>query len=169
VAAGDAVIGLASSGPHSNGYSLVRRILERDPGAAARDLDGVPLADRLMMPTRLYVKSVLALIAACEVHGLAHITGGGLPGNVERVLPPTADACITAGSWPRPAVFEWLQAMGRVADDEMYRTFNCGIGMVVVVPRADAERARRLLAAAGETVHVIGEIRPGTGQVRITP
>jgi phosphoribosylformylglycinamidine cyclo-ligase len=170
VAPGDVVLGLASSGPHSNGYSLVRRILERDPGAAGRPWDGgATLGEQLLVPTRLYVKSLLALIATCDVHALAHITGGGLPGNVERVLPAGADACIDPAAWRRPAVFEWLQRTGRVADAEMYRTFNCGIGMVVVVPRAGAERALAALEEAGETVSVIGEIRPGTGQVRIGP
>jgi phosphoribosylformylglycinamidine cyclo-ligase len=167
VAAGDVLLGLASSGPHSNGYSLIRRILEREPGAAERPWEGVTLGERLLTPTRLYVRSLLGLIAACEVHALAHITGGGLPGNVERVLPPSLDACIDPASWPRPSVFEWLQRTGRVTDAEMYRTFNCGIGMVVVVARADAARAQSLLEQAGETVHAIGEVRPGSGQVRI--
>ena len=113
------------------------------------------------------MKSLLKLIAACEVRALAHITGGGLPGNVVRVLPANTDAHIRPASWRRPAVFDWLQQTGRVADAEMYRTFNCGIGMVVVVSRNDADRAAQLLRDAGETVYAIGEVTAGTGQVHI--
>jgi phosphoribosylformylglycinamidine cyclo-ligase len=164
---GDVLLGLASSGAHSNGYSLIRRILELEPGAAGRPWDGATLGERLLMPTRLYVRSLLGLIAARDVHALAHITGGGLPGNVVRVLPADCDAHIDPAGWARPALFDWLQRTGRVAEAEMYRTFNCGIGMVVVIARADAEQARAALAAAGETVHVIGEVKAGTGQVRI--
>jgi phosphoribosylformylglycinamidine cyclo-ligase len=167
VAPGDVLLGLAASGPHSNGYSLIRRILERQPDAAAKPWDGLTLGERLLTPTRIYVKPLLALFGQCEVRALAHITGGGLPGNVERVLPADADACIDPASWQRPEVFAWLQTTGQVADAEMYRTFNCGIGMVVVVARNDAERALQALRAAGETVQKIGEIRPGTGRVRI--
>ncbi|KAB2854013.1 MAG: phosphoribosylformylglycinamidine cyclo-ligase, partial [Bauldia sp.] len=163
VAPGDVLLGLAASGPHSNGYSLVRRILERQPGAAAMPWDGLTLGERLLAPTRIYVKPLLELFGQCEVRALAHITGGGLPGNVERVLPADADACIDPARWQRPEVFTWLQKTGQVADAEMYRTFNCGIGMVVVVARNDAERALQALCAAGETVQKIGEIRPGTG------
>ena len=170
IAPGDVVLGLASSGPHSNGYSLVRRILALDPAAAGRPWEGgASLAQQLLTPTRLYVRSLLELIAACEVRGLAHITGGGLPGNLARVLPASVDAHIRSSSWRRPAVFDWLQKTGRVADAEMLRTFNCGIGMTVVLARTDAERALALLSDAGETVQVIGSIEPGTGQVRIDP
>jgi phosphoribosylformylglycinamidine cyclo-ligase len=164
---GDVLLGLASSGPHANGYSLIRRILEREPGATARAWGTSTLGEHLLTPTRLYVKSLLKLIAACDVHALAHITGGGLPGNVVRVLPADADARIDAGSWRWPEIFRWLQKSGGVAEAEMHRTFNCGIGMVVVVGRDDAERAAALLRDAGETVHVIGAIAAGTGQVRI--
>ena len=169
VAAGDVILGLASSGPHSNGYSLIRRVLELNAGAVNQPWEGRTLGQQLLTPTRLYVRSLLSLIGAVRVHGLAHITGGGLPGNVERVLSPTVDACLRASSWPRPAIFKWLQDHGRIEDSEMYRTFNCGIGMVVVVSSADAERATALLQSAGETVFTIGEIRAGTGQVRIDP
>lgn len=164
---GDVLLGLASSGPHSNGYSLIRRILDIQPGAASLPWEDTTLGAHLLRPTRIYVKSLLGLLGACEVHALAHITGGGLPGNVARVLPATADACIDPRSWQRPAVFDWLQNTGGVAQDEMYRTFNCGIGMVVVVPAAAETQALSLLRAAGETVSMIGEIRGGTGQVRI--
>ncbi len=164
---GDVLLGLASSGAHSNGYSLIRHILAREPGAVDRPWHGTTLGRELLAPTRLYVRPLLDLIAACDVHALAHITGGGLPGNVVRVLPADADACIDSKRWPRPEIFAWLQASGRVAEDEMLRTFNCGIGMVVAVAHADAERAADRLRAAGETVSVIGEIRTGSGQVHI--
>ncbi|MBM4197212.1 MAG: phosphoribosylformylglycinamidine cyclo-ligase [Gammaproteobacteria bacterium] len=169
VGEGDVLIGLASSGPHSNGYSLIRRVLELDPGALHRPWEGSTLGDSLLTPTRLYVRSLLRLIAACKVHGFAHITGGGLPGNVERVLPANLDACIRSGSWRRPIVFDWLQRTGDIENAEMYRTFNCGIGMVAVIGRDEAEQAMATLQAAGETVYVIGEVRRGTGQVRIDP
>ena len=167
VKSGDVLLGLASSGAHSNGYSLIRRILSLEAGAAELPWEGTTLGEHLLTPTRIYVKSLLKLIAACDVRALAHITGGGLPGNVVRVLPGTADAHIRPASWRRPAVFDWLQQTGRLADAEMYRTFNCGIGMVVVVSRDEANRAAQLLRDAGETVYAIGEVRAGTGQVHI--
>jgi phosphoribosylformylglycinamidine cyclo-ligase len=164
---GDVLLGLASSGPHANGYSLIRRVLELEPGAARQPWEDGTLGERLLVPTRLYVRALLALFTACEVHGLAHVTGGGLPGNVARVLPSDADARIDTASWRRPPLFDWLQRAGHIAESEMLRTFNCGIGMVVVVAREDAERAAEVLQAAGETTHVIGTVTHGTGQVRI--
>ncbi len=164
---GDVLLGLASSGPHSNGYSLIRRILSLEPGSTDKPWEGATLGEHLLTPTRLYVRPLLQLIAACDVHALAHITGGGLPGNVVRVLPGDADALIDPSSWRRSAVFDWLQRAGRVTDSEMYRSFNCGIGMVVVVARDAADRAKTLLQSTGETVSVIGEVKAGTGQVRI--
>ena len=152
---GDAVLGLASSGPHSNGYSLIRKILERA---------GPARAEALMEPTRIYVKPLLALMAALPVKGLAHITGGGITGNVPRCLPPGARAVIDGKSWPRPEVFQWLQREGNVAEDEMHRVFNCGIGMAGVVAEADAARAAEMLAAAGETVYRIGRIDAHDGE-----
>jgi phosphoribosylformylglycinamidine cyclo-ligase len=138
IAAGDVLLGIAASGPHSNGYSLIRRVLERDPGALGRDLDGAPLAQRLMAPTRIYVKPILALLADdVAVHGMAHITGGGLSENIIRVVPEGLGLRIDPGSWVRPAVFDWLQRTGAIADAEMWRTFNCGIGYVLILP-ADA-------------------------------
>jgi len=170
IRAGDVVLGLASSGPHANGYSLIRRILALEPGAAAAPwADGQSLAEHLLTPTRLYVRSLLALIAALEVRGLAHITGGGLPGNLVRVLPADVDARIGKAAWQRPAVFDWLQRTGRVAEEEMLRTFNCGIGMVAIVEAGLAEQAMALLREAGEQVGIIGSIEAGTGRVRIDP
>ncbi len=130
---GDVLLGLASSGPHSNGYSLIRKVLEVSGADPHQALDGRPLAELLMAPTRIYVKSILKLMERIEIHALAHITGGGLPENLPRVLPEGVDAVIDAGSWQRPAVFRWLQAQGRVPESEMLRTFNCGVGMVLCV------------------------------------
>jgi phosphoribosylformylglycinamidine cyclo-ligase len=155
---GDALIGIASSGPHSNGYSLIRRIVERSGFDLATLLDGRPLAEHLMAPTRIYVKPLLALIARAPVRALAHITGGGLLENVPRVLPAGCRARIDVRSWPRPAIFDWLQAHGGVAPTEMYRTFNCGIGMVACLPADRADEAIAALAQAGEQAWVIGDI-----------
>ncbi len=157
---GDVLLGLGSSGPHSNGYSLIRKILERSGAALDQDLEGRTLGDALLAPTRIYVKPLLALLAEVEVHALAHITGGGLTDNLPRVLPAATEAVIHTAAWPRPAVFQWLQRQGGVAEPEMLRTFNCGIGMVVCVAPEDAGRAAHLLTAAGETVYDIGEIGP---------
>ena len=154
---GDVLIGLASSGAHSNGYSLIRKIVERARPDAA-------MLDALMEPTRIYVKSVLKLIASVPVKGLAHITGGGLVGNVPRVLPRGTRAVIDASSWPRPPLFRWLQQQGSVAEEEMHRVFNCGIGMVAVVAAADAKRAAGKLRAAGETVYEIGTVEKAKGE-----
>jgi phosphoribosylformylglycinamidine cyclo-ligase len=163
IAPGDTVIGLASSGPHSNGYSLVRRVIERvhgslDAPAMHADFHGRSFADAVMAPTRIYVKPVLALLAAMPVKGLAHITGGGLVENVPRVLPDACRAVLHRDAWTMPPVFGWLQREGAIADAEMHRVFNCGIGMVLVVDAARADEAIGLLAAAGERATRIGEI-----------
>src|SRR5438093_10106406 len=151
---GDAILGLAASGPHSNGYSLIRRILER-----AKPPRGIDLLE----PTRSYVKPVLKLLDSVPVKGLAHITGGGLIGNVPRILPEKTRAVIEKASWPRPTVFEWLQREGQVAEAEMQRVFNCGIGMAVVVAAEHADAAARALSGAGETVFRIGRIEARKG------
>jgi phosphoribosylformylglycinamidine cyclo-ligase len=156
---GDVVLGLASSGAHSNGYSLIRKILERAKPDLTMPLGGVPLADAVMAPTRIYVKPLLALLQADHVKGMAHITGGGLTENIPRVLPDHLTAVIERGEWTLPPLFQWLQQEGQVADAEMHRVFNCGIGMVVIVAAADAGAAMQLLAAAGEQVHHIGLIK----------
>ena len=164
---GDVLLGLASSGPHSNGFSLIRRILEAAqadlraplPGSAG----GRTLGSHLLEPTRIYVKPVLALLQAVTVKGMAHITGGGLLENVHRMFPANTVAAIDGAAWPRPAIFSWLQRAGNVEEREMLRTFNCGIGMVVVVAADDAERAQALLARQGETVFRIGAVRARAG------
>ncbi len=164
VSAGDALIGIASSGPHSNGYSLVRRIIEISHARLDDAFDGRPLGEVLLTPTRIYVKSLLALMRALPVHAAAHITGGGLPGNVPRVLPQNMRAVIEADAWKRPAIFDWLQQQGGVEEAEMYRTFNCGLGMIVVVGKNDAEHAIALLNEHGEHAIVVGHIEPYTGK-----
>ena len=164
IAAGDVVLGLASSGLHSNGYSLVRKIIERARPDLHADFHGRPLADTLMEPTRIYVKSALALMQALPVKGLAHITGGGITGNVPRMLPQGARAVVDSKGWPRPPLFDWLKREGGVAEDEMHRVFNCGIGMAIVVAAADAARASKLLTDAGETVWTIGRIEKHSGE-----
>jgi phosphoribosylformylglycinamidine cyclo-ligase len=165
--AGDAVIGLPSSGPHSNGFSLIRKILALAAADLQQPIDGAPLIERLMAPTRIYVKPLLGLIAALPVHGLAHITGGGLVDNIPRVLPEGLEVVLEGSSWTRPAVFDWLQREGNVSDAEMLRVFNCGIGMTVQVDAADAGRALALLRAAGQDALLIGEVRHGSRGVVI--
>jgi phosphoribosylformylglycinamidine cyclo-ligase len=158
---GDAVVGLASSGPHSNGYSLIRKLI--GVANANRDtlLDGVPLFDRLLTPTRIYVKSLLELIRTVPVQGLAHITGGGITDNIPRVLSEGLEVVLDRKSWQRDPVFDWLQRTARIDSAEMYRTFNCGIGMVAIVPKEHAQAALDLLNSRGETATVIGEVRRG--------
>ena len=160
---GDALIGLASSGPHSNGYSLIRKVLEVSGAKLDQELDGRPLGEALLAPTRIYVKPLLELIQQVEVHALAHITGGGLLENLPRVLPEGSKAVVDTSSWQLPAVFQWLQEQGNVEESEMLRTFNCGIGMVVCVAEADAQRTIELLNAQGETAWRLGHIEATDG------
>jgi phosphoribosylformylglycinamidine cyclo-ligase len=159
---GDLLIALASSGPHSNGYSLIRKVLEVSGADAAQPLAGstpaATLGDLLMAPTRIYVKPVLALMERLRVHAMAHITGGGLVENLPRVLPDGVKAVVDLGSWRRPAIFDWLQRQGGIADAEMLRTFNCGIGLVLCVAKADAQQACNALNAAGEQAWVLGQV-----------
>jgi phosphoribosylformylglycinamidine cyclo-ligase len=157
----DILLGLASSGPHSNGYSLIRKVLEVSGAALDQPVGDVTLGEALLAPTRIYVKSLLGLLAEVDVHALAHITGGGLTENLPRVLPHGSRARIERDSWPRPAVFDWLQQAGNISDAEMLRTFNCGIGMVACVAAEDADRAAALLQQAGETVFRLGTIVSG--------
>lgn len=158
IVAGDVVLGLASSGVHSNGFSLVRKLIDVSGIGLKSDFHGQPFADVLMAPTRIYVKPLLALMQQMNVKGMAHITGGGVTGNLPRCLPEAVAARVDAGSWPRTPLFTWLQQAGNVAPDEMLRTFNCGIGMCVVVAASDAAAAMAQLQASGETVWQIGEI-----------
>ena len=164
IAPGDAVLGLSSSGAHSNGYSLVRKIISTHKIDLMQMLDGKPLSDLLMAPTRIYVKPLLALMKSLKVKGMAHITGGGLLENVPRVLPENVVAQLDGKAWHTPALFDWLREMGNVAPQEMYRTFNCGIGMVVIVDKIDADTAIKYLHGAGETASRIGVIRARNGE-----
>ena len=159
--AGDVIIGLESSGPHSNGYSLIRKLITVSGADDATLVDGVPLFDLLMSPTRIYVRPVLGLLDQVPVHGIAHITGGGLSENIPRVLPAGLEARLDPGAWRRGGVWDWIQSTGNIPDVEMHRTFNCGIGMTLQVASADADRAMTALAAAGEQAQVIGEIAAG--------
>jgi phosphoribosylformylglycinamidine cyclo-ligase len=164
---GDIILGLGSSGAHSNGYSLVRRIIERAKPNMQADFHGQSFAEAVLAPTRIYVKSILALMQAMPVKGLAHITGGGLVDNVPRILQPGLKAVLDSKSWTLPPLFQWLQKEGNVADAEMHRVFNCGIGMVVVLSPENEKPAAELLSAAGEHVFLIGRIEecaPGDAQ-----
>ncbi len=162
IAAGDALIGIASSGPHSNGYSLIRKVLER---TGEVDIGDEPASVRLLTPTRIYVKAILALMQALSVKGLAHITGGGLTENIPRILDDSLHAEIDTGSWQQGEVFDWLATNGNIDIDEMRRTFNCGVGMVVVVANDDVDAALSTLSASGETAWQIGHIAAGAGEV----
>jgi phosphoribosylformylglycinamidine cyclo-ligase len=165
--AGDVVLGLPSSGPHSNGFSLIRKLLQVSGADLNTLLDDVSLVDRLMAPTRIYVKPLLGLIAELPVHGLSHITGGGLVENIPRVLPDGLEVVLERKAWRREVVFDWLQRQGQVADAEMYRVFNCGIGMTVHLRPSDADRAIAFLSGMGQEARVIGEVRSGTRGVVI--
>lgn len=159
----DVVLGLASSGPHSNGYSLIRKILAVSGAPLDQPLGDATLGAALLAPTRIYVKPILSLLEHLEVNAIAHITGGGLTENLPRVLPVATKALINTASWQRPAVFRWLQQHGNVANTEMWRTFNCGVGMVVCVAPEAADSALDLLRGAGETAWKLGEIVTGEG------
>ena len=161
---GNVVLGLASNGAHSNGYSLIRKIIERsNPDLDAEFDGGKTLRQAIIAPTRLYVKPILAALEKFEIKGMAHITGGGLTENIPRVLPENCVAQIDAQSWPLPKLFQWLQQAGNVEQQEMYRTFNCGIGMAVIVPAEQADAAQAFLAEQGETVYRLGTIRERAG------
>ena len=162
VKVGDALIGIASSGPHSNGYSLIRHILKKIGAKPNEDKlsDGRTLGDALLAPTRIYVKQILKLIKEVDVHALAHITGGGFWENIPRVLPEGTCAACDGDSWTRPEVFKFLQKNGNVDAYEMFRTFNCGVGMIAVVSKEEAQKAVEVLNAAGEKAWVLGEIAP---------
>jgi phosphoribosylformylglycinamidine cyclo-ligase len=158
VTAGDTLIGLASSGPHSNGYSLIRKILEVSGAKLTDSIGGKPLGEALLAPTRIYVKPLLKLIKESQVHAMSHITGGGLQENIPRALPDNCKAVIDTNSWEIPAVFKWLQEQGNVDSYEMYRTLNCGVGMIAAVPADQAEQALRILNEAGEDAFIIGHV-----------
>ncbi|MCS5565198.1 MAG: phosphoribosylformylglycinamidine cyclo-ligase [Methylococcales bacterium] len=155
---GDRLLGLASSGPHSNGYSLIRRILERENLPYQQLLEGKPVADYLIEPTRIYARSIRQLLQSVDVHGIAHITGGGITENLPRVVPDFSAAEVDLSSWPMPPIFSWLQEKGNVDEQEMLRTFNCGVGMVVCVADADEDQAICQLEESGEIVYRVGRV-----------
>ena len=159
ISPGDVVLGLASSGAHSNGYSLVRKILDVAKPDLNADFHGRPLSDVLIAPTRIYVKPLLALMEKIDIHGLVHITGGGLVENIPRVLQPDLTAVLHRDAWQMPPLFTWLQQHGGVEDAEMHRVFNCGIGMTVIVAKDKADETEAMLKQSGETVFRLGEIR----------
>ncbi|RLA19606.1 MAG: phosphoribosylformylglycinamidine cyclo-ligase, partial [Gammaproteobacteria bacterium] len=167
VSAGNKLIGIASSGPHSNGYSLIRKIIERSNIPLTDSLAGKPLAEHLLEPTRIYVKPLLALIKQVPVHAMAHITGGGITENLPRVLPEDLSASINLNAWQFPAIFQWLQEQGNVTQADMLTTFNCGIGMIVCVPAENETATIAILHEQGEQAFVIGEIvsTPNKNQV----
>lgn len=163
----DVLIALASSGPHSNGYSLIRKIIEITASDLSQECGGQSLADALLAPTTIYVSALAGLIKNCDIHALAHITGGGLLENLPRVLPDDTCAVVNTESWNKPAVFEWLQQTGNIDTMEMYRTFNCGVGMVTVVSKDDAEAALRTLNDNGITAWQLGQIEPASGKAAV--
>ncbi len=162
ICAGDAIIGIASSGPHSNGYSLIRQVLRI---ATDNDIDGEPADRVLLAPTRIYVRPILSLLTEVTVKGLAHITGGGISENLPRILSSELHADIDVNSWQQGPVFDWLASNGRIAADEMRRTFNCGVGMIVVVSAREADQAVRVLGELGEIAWHMGTVRAGAGEV----
>ena len=166
---GDALIALASSGAHSNGYSLIRKIIEvSGVNPAIEQLDGKSLADHLLAPTKIYVKSVLDLITQIkDIHAIAHITGGGFWENIPRVLPDNTQAIINEASWQWPAIFDWLQKAGNVSRHEMYRTFNCGVGLIIALPKSLADKAISILNQHGEKAWLLGEIKHSTSADRV--
>ncbi|MDN3716314.1 phosphoribosylformylglycinamidine cyclo-ligase [Vibrio breoganii] len=164
VAAGDALIAVGSSGPHSNGYSLVRKILEVSNADLNQDLEGKPLGEHLLEPTKIYIKSALKMIEKHDIHAISHITGGGFWENIPRVLPEGTKAVIDGNSWNWPTIFNWLQENGNVTTHEMYRTFNCGVGLIVALPKDQAEQAVALLNEEGENAWVIGQIAEANGE-----
>ena len=163
VKVGDALIALGSSGPHSNGYSLIRKVIDvASVNPATEQLNGRPLSEQVLAPTKIYVKSVLALIKQTEVHAIAHLTGGGFWENIPRVLPKNTKAVIDESSWEWQPVFKWLQEKGNIETYEMYRTFNCGVGMVIALPQSEVETALAILKQSGENAWLIGHIESAT-------
>jgi phosphoribosylformylglycinamidine cyclo-ligase len=167
VKTGHLLLGLGSSGPHSNGYSLIRKIFERSGQTVDQPFEQTTLGLALLAPTKIYVKSILNLLQSVEISAICHITGGGLTENLPRVLPNGTNAAIDLKSWSMPAVFQWLQSQGAVEQEEMLRTFNCGIGMIIAVDSVDAEKARAILEQSGETVVTVGRVVDAEGPAKV--
>tara|TARA_B100000029_G_scaffold510779_1_gene603115 strand:+ start:588 stop:1634 length:1047 start_codon:yes stop_codon:yes gene_type:complete len=164
---GDIIVGISSSGPHSNGYSLIRKIITSNKTKLSEKIGDQTLGDLVLSPTRIYVRSIMELLTSVEVAGIAHITGGGLIGNIKRILPEGLEAQIDSATWASNQIFEWLQSMGNISDLEMQKTFNCGIGLVVIIKKDDAARTQKILEDAGETVFQLGIIARGDRGVLI--
>lgn len=167
VKAGDVLVGLASTGAHSNGYSLVRKVIDTYEVPLSTEIGGKPLAEAVLAPTKIYVRSVLSLMKEVDVHALAHITGGGIPGNLNRVLPENCHAVVQESAWQWPELFTWLMETANIEKHEMYRTFNCGVGMILVMDANDADKAIEHLNAAGENAFVLGEIKDGASDQQV--
>lgn len=167
VSAGDQLIGLASSGAHSNGYSLIRKVIDTYKVPLDTQIGGKALSDTVLAPTKIYVRSILSLMNELPVHALAHITGGGIPGNLNRVLPDDCHAIVQESSWQWPELFTWMMETANIEREEMYRTFNCGVGMILVVAPENTDAAIALLNASGETAFLLGEIKPGSADAQV--
>lgn len=164
VTIGDVIVGLSSSGPHSNGYSLIRKIIDVHNIDLQESFENLSLGEVLLTPTHIYVKPILQLMASIPINAIAHITGGGLPGNVDRVLPKDSRAVIDTNSWQTPTIFSWLQEMGHIPAEEMFRTFNCGIGMVIIVHPEHAQTTLEMLSSSNLTAQIIGTIESHKGE-----
>ena len=164
---GDKLIGLASTGAHSNGYSLVRKVIDTYEVPLDTVIDGKPLSDAVLAPTKIYVRSVLSLLKNVDVHALAHITGGGIPGNLNRVLPENCHAVVEESAWQWPELFTWMMETANIERSEMYRTFNCGVGMMLVVDENDVEQTLKHLNNAGETAFLMGDVRDGAKAAQV--
>ena len=167
VKAGDKLIGLGSTGAHSNGYSLIRKVIDTYEVPLDTIIGGKPLAEAVLAPTKIYVRSILSLLKQVDVHALAHITGGGIPGNLNRVLPENCHAVVEENSWEWPAMFTWMMETANIERAEMYRTFNCGVGMILVVDADDAEQTIAHLIEQGETAFIVGEIKGGASDKQV--
>jgi len=167
VSAGDVLIGLGSTGAHSNGYSLIRKVIDTYQVPLSTEIGGKPLAEAVLAPTKIYVRSILSLMQKVDVHALAHITGGGIPGNLNRVLPEDCHAVVQESSWQWPALFSWMMETANIERTEMYRTFNCGVGMILVIDAEDVDNTIAHLNAAGETAFVVGEIKAGASEQQV--
>lgn len=167
VKAGDKLIGLASTGAHSNGYSLIRKVIETYEVPLDTQIGGQPLSEAVLAPTKIYVRSVLSLMKDLPVHALAHITGGGIPGNLNRVLPVDCHAIVDQSAWQWPELFSWMMKTANIEKSEMYRTFNCGVGMILVVAEENVEQAITHLNGSGETAFLLGEVKDGVAEPQI--
>ena len=164
---GDKLIGLASTGAHSNGYSLIRKVIDTYDVSLETTIGDKPLAEAVLAPTKIYVKSVLSLLKEVDVHALAHITGGGIPGNLNRVLPENCHAVVQESAWQWPELFTWMMETANIERAEMYRTFNCGVGMILAVNENDVEKTIAHLNAQGETAFLLGEIKAGAADAQV--